>query len=185
MKLTTTPRPAKKKSQALQLRREGKIPAIIYARGKEGTPVAVDGNAFKRHLQQIKRGHLSTTRFQLEMEGGSKEAIIKEIQYHPTTYDVLHLDFEILEDDVPVNVKVPIVCSGVADCVGIKLGGTLRQVLRHLRVNCLPKDIPESFKVDITKMVMNDSKRLSDLKIPERVRPLARMEEVIITIVKR
>ncbi len=111
--------------------------------------------------------------------------ILKDIQYDPTNYSIIHLDFEELLDDVPVNVKVPIECTGVVDCTGVKLGGILRQVIRHLRVRCLPKDMPSFFQVDVKAMGIMDVKRLADLNIPQTVRPLADMNEVAVVIAKR
>jgi large subunit ribosomal protein L25 len=134
----------------------------------------------------MKPGRLSTTKFTLvDEKGQEKKCIVKEIQYHITTYEVIHLDFEELLDDVKVNVNIPIECVGVTDCQGIKLGGVLRQVIRSLRVECFPKDMPESFELDIRALALNDSKRLKDLNIAETVRPLADLNEVAVVIAKR
>jgi len=111
--------------------------------------------------------------------------ILKEIQYEPTTYDVIHLDFIELFEDHKINVKVPIECVGAAECPGVKLGGVLRQVIRSFPVSCLPKDMPEVFQMDVRTMGMRDSRRLSDLEIPETVRPLVDLHEVAVAIVKR
>jgi len=186
MKLQVSKRETDKKSVCKKLRREGKIPANIYSSGKEGETVSIDGNAFTKHVNAIQKGHLPTTVFTLVDENGKeRKAIVKEIQYHVTTYDVMHLDFEELHDDVRVNVKVPIQCTGVADCVGVKLGGVVRQVIRYIKVNCLSKAIPDSFKLKITSLSMGDSLRLSDIVFPEDVTPLADLNEVAVVIVKR
>lgn len=186
MKLNVTSRTAGKKSDAKQSRLIGKIPAIIYQRGKNSENILVDNKEYQTLIRQTKKGHLPTTRITLVSEDGKEtKAIIKEIQYHITTYDVLHLDFEELVDDVKVKVKIPIECTGVVDCVGIKLGGVLRQVIRHMRVQCLPKDMPESFTLDVQNLELNDSLRLNDLTIPSTIRPLMKLEEVAIVIAKR
>ncbi len=187
MKLTVSTRNSKKKSEAKQLRRKGNIPAVIYSNGNVGETIAIDGAEYKKHLNQVKKGHLATTVFTLvDSEGKERKAIIKDIQYHVTTYNILHLDFEELHDDSRLNVKVPIELTGVADCVGIKLGGVPRQVIRFLKVNCLPKDIPSSFKIDIRQLKMKEKKKLHDITIPEGVVPqAANMNEVVIVIAKR
>ena len=186
MKLTVSKRTHNKKSEAKVLRREGNIPAVIYSGGKEGEAISIKLSEYRHHLSQIKRGHLPTTIFTLvDEQGNERRAIVKDIQYHVTTYDVLHLDFEELQDDSLVNVKVPIEFIGAADCVGVKLGGVLRQVIRHLRVRCLPKDIPTSFGVDVKSLNMKDTKRLRDIVIPEGVRPMANMDEVVVVVAKR
>lgn len=186
MKLQYVSRSNEKKSESKVLRRNGKIPSVLYSRGKDSVPITVDDADFQAILRQIKSGRLPTTIFELEGEDkSSKKCIIKDIQYHPTTYNVLHLDFEELLDDVPVNLNVPIECTGVVDCVGIKLGGVLRQVIRYLKVSCLPKDIPSRFEVDIAKLGQRQSKRLRDIAIPAEVKPLADLNEVAVAIVKR
>lgn len=186
MKLQTTARSANKKSEVNRLRREGFIPAVLYVKGKEGEVFAIKNDEFKSYLRTIKSGHLPTTVFSLvDEKGKTRKAIIKDIQYNITNYEVIHLDFEELLDDEKVNVKVPIECVGMVDCVGIKLGGVLRQVIRHVRVRCLPKDMPTYFELDIKELGIKQSKRLSDLAIPANVRPLAALNEVVAVIVKR
>lgn len=180
------PRAANKKSENNSLRREGMIPAILYVKGKEGESIAINGTDFKAFLRGVRSGHLPTTIFILKNEQGQgRRAVIKDIQYEITTYEVTHLDFEELIDEQKVNVKIPIECIGVAECVGVKLGGVLRQVIRHVRVRCLPKDLPSYFELDVRELGLRQSKRLSDLTIPDTVRPLANLNEVAAVIVKR
>lgn len=186
MKLQILKRSAEKKSEANKLRREGLVPAVIYARGKSAENVAIKSNDFNALLRNVQPGHLSTQKFTLVDESGKeRQAIIKEIQYNVTNYQVIHLDFEELREKEPINVKVPIECTGVVDCIGIKLGGVLRQVIRTIRVRCLPNDIPSAFYLDIKNLGARESKRLSDLDIPNNIRPLANMNEVAVVIVKR
>lgn len=186
MKLKIFQRTSEKKSDAKKIRREGEIPAALYVRGKPTEAIKVDKDEFTSLLRQIKPGRLPTTKFTLNDENNKfRYAIIKDIQYNITDYSVIHLDFEELLDDVKVNVNVPIECAGVADCPGIKLGGTLRQVIRYLRVECLPKYMPEYFELDVKSLGIRDAKRLKDLEIPSEVRPLADLNEVSVVIAKR
>lgn len=186
MKLQTKPRAAAKKSETKRLRREGFIPTILYVRGKEGEALALQSKEFSAYLRHVQSGHLPTTVFTLvDEKGKERRALIKDIQYNITTYDVIHLDFEELIADENISVKVPIECIGAADCAGIKLGGVLRQVIRHLRVSCKPKDMPKQFELDVKDLALFQSKRLSDIKLPNTVRPLVNMNEVAAVIVKR
>ena len=186
MKLNMKVRPIEKKSDAKSLRREGSIPAVFYSQGKNSENVSVDKAEFEAVLRQVKPGHLATTKLTLVTEDGKeRQAIIKDIQYHVTTYNVVHLDFEELHSDIKVKVKVPIECTGAADCQGIKLGGVLRQVIRGLRVQCLPADMPDSFKLNISELRMSESKKLSDISIPASVKPLMDLNEVAVVITKR
>lgn len=186
MKLKLFKRDAVSKSEAKRLRREGKIPAVVYKHGSAGESIAIESSEFSAFLRKIQPGRLSTSVFNLVTEDGkSSRAIVKDIQYNPVNYNVIHLDFEELADDMKVNIKVPIEFTGVVDCVGVKLGGVLRQVIRQLRVRCLPKDIPEVFQLDVANLGQRESRRLSDLQIPNTVRPLADLKEVVVLIAKR
>jgi large subunit ribosomal protein L25 len=186
MKLQIRKRAADSKSEAKRLRREGYIPAVLYMKEKSGETLAVNANEFDSFLRHVKPGHLPTTIFTLVGDNGhERRVVIKDIQYAVTTYAVTHLDFEELIEDHKINVKVPIECTGQVDCVGIKLGGVLRQVIRHVRVRCFPKDLPSYFELDIRELGLKQSKRLKDLQIPEVVRPLADLNEVVAVIVKR
>ncbi len=185
MKLVATNRSKAKKSETKQIRRDGKIPVNFYAKGRPNLELAISSPEFSAILRQLKPGHLPTTVFSLEIEGKVRRAIIKDIQYKLTSYQVSHIDFEELVENVPVSVKVPIQCTGVADCAGIKLGGYLRQVIRHVLVECLPSHIPSEFVVDVKDLGIKQSKRLADITMPTGVRPLAKMDEVVVVIAKR
>lgn len=186
MKLQTVSRQANKKSEVNKLRREGFIPAVMYNKGKEGETLAIKSVEFGTFLRQVKSGHLPTTIFTLVDDNKrERRVIIKDIQYNITTYAVTHLDLEELLDDQKINVKVPIECIGAAECPGVKLGGVLRPVIRHIRVRCLPKDIPSYFELNVSSLGLKQSKRLKDLEIPETIRPLADLNEVAAVIVKR
>ncbi len=185
MELQVSQRDATRKCESKRLRREGQIPAVIYNRNQPGDTVSIDGDIFTAFLRKVKPGHLPTTIFTLKDGSNQRKAILKDIQYHPTSYSVIHLDFEELVDDVPVNIKVPVEFTGVADSAGIKLGGVLRPVLRHVKVNCLPQDIPTHFTLDVREMSIAENKKVRDLEIPNNVRSLVDSNQVIVVIAKR
>jgi large subunit ribosomal protein L25 len=186
MKLKTVKRTSERRNDAKKFRREGMVPAVLYVRGKPSETIAVDESELQSLLRSVQKGRLSTTKFALAVEGGgNRHAIIKDIQYHPTTYKVIHLDFEELLDDIKIKVNVPIEFTGVVDCIGIKLGGVLRQVIRSLKVQCLPKDMPEHLEMDIRAMAIKEARKLKDLNIPSSIKPLANLEEVCVVIAKR
>lgn len=185
-KLQVLERKAGKKSETKKLRRDGSIPAVMYVRGKESKSLTINRQDFEALLRKIEPRRLATTVLNLELEDGKKQrALIKEIQYHKVTYKPIHLDFEELAENTPISVNIPIECVGAIDCVGIKAGGLMRQVIRHVRVSCLPKDMPTVFELDIRNMNINDAKRLLDLEIPAGVKVLAKMDVVIVAIVKK
>ncbi len=185
MKLTIFSRQDNKRSATQKIRRDGNIPAILYGQGRPNEMISVQGDEFRAILRNLKSGLLATTIFELHDGKKHHKAIIKDVHYHPASYAIEHIDFALIADNVPVTVNVPINLAGAAECAGIKLGGFLRQVLRTLRVICLPKHIPQEFILDITKLEINQAFRLSDIAIPESVRPLAKMTEVAVVIAKK
>jgi large subunit ribosomal protein L25 len=185
MELTIYKRSDVKKGVTKRLRLLKNIPAIVYGEGKDNESIYLKKSDMEAVLRHIKKGNLSTTVFTLKDESNTFKAIVKEIQYHVTTYEIIHIDFIRLNDDKLVNVKVPIICTGAANCSGIKLGGVLRQVVRSLKVRCYPKNLPEEFYIDVSKLVLNDSVRLKQIQMPKGVTPLAQMEEVAVVIAKR
>lgn len=186
MELKMQQRQLNKKSENKRARREGLIPAVIYNQGKAGDSIFVENAGFSAFLRGLKPGHLPTTQLELiDGHGKKRRAIVKDIQYHPTTYNVLHLDFLELEKDAVVSVKVPIEFSGVPDCLGVKQGGILRQIIRYMRVRCAPQYLPHSFTLDVKDLGIGQVRRLKDIAMDQHVRPLDKLNEVAVAIAKR
>lgn len=185
MKLSVFPRAAEKKSDAKKLRRNGHVPSVLYGVGKTNQNVYFQLDEMQAILRKLRQGLLATTIFELHEGSVTHKAIIKEIQYHPATYAILHVDFALLSDHEPITVNIPIQMVGLADCVGVKLGGFARQVIRSMKVSCLPKDIPQEFQLDIRNLDVAQSMTLSQIAVPAHVRPLAKMNEVAVVIAKK
>ncbi len=184
MELAIFPRKRTTKGDLKKLRKEGAIPAILYSKGQKNEDLFVNAHDFRKILNETKKGRLATSVFTLK---GSKEkfsAIVKEIQYDVTSYEILHLDFEKLSEKDRVKVSVPVECVGEENCVGVKVGGILRQTIRSLRVSCLPRDIPQSFQLDVSGLELGQNKRVKDIELPKDVKPLAKMQEVIVLVTK-
>lgn len=186
MKLVVKPRVSRRKSDVKQIRRAGDIPAVMYSLKKESASLIVSGQEFGAAMRQVQSGYLPTTIFTLSDGVKECKAIVKEIQYHVTTYQVLHIDFEELVDDVAVTVKVPVNCIGSIDCIGVKLGGVVRQVARHVKVKCYPKHIPTKFDVDVKNANIGDSLRVKDLQgVQGGTTILAKDNDAVVVIAKR
>jgi len=186
MHLTVHKRKDLKKSSTSKIRREGNIPGVLYGKGKESQNIIINGDEFKAILRGLKSGLLATTILSVKGEGGHTfRAIVKDVHYHVADYSILHIDLTLLEDHQPVSINVPIQVVGAAECAGVKLGGFMRQVIRALKVSCLPKDIPQEFVLDVKDLSIAQSKRLSDIELPSSVRPLARMNEIAVVIAKK
>eukprot|EP01066_Platyproteum_vivax_P009852 Platyproteum_vivax@DN4366_c0_g1_i2.p2 len=185
MKLNVSKRAGGKKSELTQLRYAKDIPAVFYKPGQPSEKITINGSEFAAIIRSLKKGYLPTTIFEMELDGKKSRTIVKDIQYHPTTYCILHLDFQVLEDKTQVDVKVPVTFAGVAECVGVKLGGFVRQVIYHVKVRCLPKDIPSDFTLDIRSLSIGASLRVSDIEKNEAIRLMVPEKEIIVVIAKR
>lgn len=185
MKLSVEKRVTGKKGVTNQIRRDGNIPAIVYGVNQPAAAITVSGNEIKALLRNVKQGLLATTIFEIDVDGKSQKAVLKDIQYNVATYDVEHMDFILLNDEHPVTLNVPITLHGVADCAGVKLGGFLRQVIRSMKVSCLPKNIPQEFVIDVKDLSIAQSKMLADIPMPQGVSPLVKLNEVAVVIGKK
>lgn len=174
------------KNEAKRLRREGFIPFVMYSKTGKTVSGLLPKVEFDAVLRNMRSGFLPTTVFELKAEDGKvTKAIVKDIQYHPTSYAVIHLDFLELHADQEINVKIPVEYLNAADCVGVKAGGFIRTVLRHVKVNCLPKDLPTHFEIDVRDMDMRDLRRVNDIQLPAGVVSAHKHNDIVVTIVKR
>ncbi len=179
-------REGKVKSEINQLRRKGFIPFVLYSKDAATEIGAVPSSEMEAAMRSLRPGFLPTTVFTLKTASGKeRKVIVKEIQYKPTSYEVIHLDFLELVDGNKVEVKVPVEFLNSVDCIGVKLGGLLRHVLRHIKVSCLPKDIPSHFEIDIKDLDVHQSRKVKDVVVPQGVKFLANENDVVVAIVKR
>jgi large subunit ribosomal protein L25 len=186
MELTVYPRNEHKKGLTKQVRRDGNIPAIVYSTRLTSHSITVDGPAFHAQLRVMKKGHLPNTVFVLKDENNKRiRAVVKEIQYHKVTYDILHLDFQELVENSPIMLNIPVEMMGQAECIGVKAGGALRLIRRHVTVKCLPENIPTELVIHVQDMDMKDSRRVRDITAPAGVELMAKPQEVVATIAKR
>ena len=162
-----------------RLRTRGLIPGVLYGAKKEAVPVAVSPKEITSILRS-KTGE--NTLFDLEIGGSRRKVILKEFQVEPIKGSLLHADFYEVALDKTIEVKVHIEVTGVP--VGVKVeGGLLDFVTRELEIECLPSDIPEKITVDVSELGMNQSIRVSDLKIPEKVTMLSEPDLVVVHVV--
>jgi len=173
--LEAQPREAGTKNHARRVRREGKIPAVVYGAGKDSTPVIVD----PRHVLRILRsdsGH--NTIFDLAMNGSQTKAMIVDWQYEPIKGHLLHIDLKRIAMDKVLRVNVPIFLQGVP--AGVKNeGGILEQMLREVEIECLPADIPSHIDVDVTELTFGKVLRVEDLPHNEKMKFLTEANQPV------
>jgi large subunit ribosomal protein L25 len=149
-------------SASRQLRSSGSVPGVIYGHGSAGTSITVGQNALLEVLRHTGLIELTSA------SGDPRSAILKEVQRHPITGHVLHVDFQEVKADEIVQATVPI--EAVGEPAGARHGGLLEQVVHELDIECVPADLPESIEVDVSGMDLDDTIHVSDLPIPEGVK---------------
>ncbi|MGA7907833.1 MAG: 50S ribosomal protein L25 [Candidatus Sulfotelmatobacter sp.] len=153
-------REAGNKNAARRVRRDGKIPAVLYGAAKDSVAVSVDPRQVSRILRS-ESGH--NTIFDLALNGGENiKAMIVDWQYEPIKGKLLHIDLKRIAMDKALRVSVPILLKGEA--AGVKTeGGILEQILREVEIECLPGDIPSHIDADVSHLVFGTVLRVSDL----------------------
>jgi large subunit ribosomal protein L25 len=179
VQLTAQPRDGRGKAQARKLRREGRVPAVIYGHGDETRPLSLSAQELEKLLSSIS---VENTIIDLALEGGATTpALIREVQYHPARKLVLHVDFLQIHAGEKIHLEVPIRLHGTP--IGVREnGGILQEVLRELHVECLPRDIPEAIDLDIESLDVGDVIHVSDVSAPG-VKILNDPDIVLVTIV--
>jgi large subunit ribosomal protein L25 len=168
------------KEVAKKLRREGRVPAVVYGGHKEPVAITVDRKAVSELIQKSDHGIRSV--FLLKMAGTDQQrhAMIKEVTIDPVSRKMVHIDFVRVVMDEIVRVTIPVHLNGTA--IGVKEGGLLDFQVRELHVECLPNAIPDSVEVDVSPLGSHDYYRIKDLKLPEGVKVLDDPERVVVGV---
>jgi large subunit ribosomal protein L25 len=179
MNLKATPRETVGNGPSRVLRRDGKIPAILYGPNTEPLKLTID----QLELEPIfKSGAVSQKLLKLKIDGvaGTSNVMIKEMQKHPVSHNLLHLDLYQVTMDQKIKVMVPVVTTG--KCVGVEMGGMLQIIRRELEVLSLPDRIPENITVDVTDLDIGDSLHVEDLTLEDDVEIPADVNFTILTV---
>jgi large subunit ribosomal protein L25 len=156
------------KGAARTVRRQGRVPAVIYGAGEPALPIALDANQTK---QLIFAGHFLTTVFEIEVDGAKTRAIPRDYQLDPVKDFPVHVDFLRLAEGQRIKVEVPVHFINQEASPGLKRGGTLN-IVRHTVELEVPADaIPNSLDADLTGFNIGDSLHISAIELPENVRP--------------
>ena len=177
--LTVTPREGVGKSVARRLRRSGKTPGILYG-GPTPINIAVD----PREVFRIIHGHEGSTQLLRVTFAGSKDSrmvILRDLQLDPVSENLVHVDLQEVNMDKPIQVTVAL--RHVGEPVGVRdTQGILEMVLREVQVSCLPANIPEDIKADVSNLAIGDVLTVADLAVPEGVRVLTDRAQAVATV---
>ena len=177
--LTITKREGVGKGPAKRLRRDGRVPAILYG---GATPMSIA--VAPKDILRLIHGHEGSTQlFRIAFDGGTdaRMAIIRDLQFDPVTENLIHVDLQEVAMDRAIQVSVAL--PHVGESMGVKdSAGILEMVLREVRVSCLPGNIPEYLEADVTNLNIHDVFTVKDLKVPEGVRVLNDPNQAVVTV---
>ena len=162
---------------ARRLRREGKVPGVVYGGGEEPVAFQVDAKVLRQAL-----AHTGAV-LELRVDGGGgTPVVLKELARHPVSGATLHVDLLRVRLDQPIQATVVLELVGSENAPGVKEGGVLEQVTRELTIEALPNDIPDSLEHNVEELQIGDTVTLEALTAPTRVKLLDDPETVIATV---
>jgi large subunit ribosomal protein L25 len=154
------------KGASRRLRRQGKVPAIMYGGRRPPRALAFDHN---KVLQQLEHESFYSSILTIKVGDNSQAAILKDVQRHPSKRQILHMDMQRIVGDEKIRMHVPLHFVGENVAPGVKQGGTISRLMTDVEVSCLPKDLPEYLEVDISGLELDEMLYLSDVKAPDGV----------------
>ncbi len=156
LKITGQKRESLGKKESKKLREQGLVPGVVY--GKDEVIHLTVPSADLRHVIYTPSVYL----VELDLDGQSVLVMVQDVQWHPVEEQIMHIDFLKIEENVPVKIGIPVELTGLAR--GIKAGGKIKFNMRKLRVKALAKDLPDTIKIDVTKLGIGDSIKVEQLK---------------------
>ena len=143
--------------ESKKIRKNGFIPAVLYYAGEKNIHIYIEKSVLFHALQSSQRI------YEIDQNNEKQYVMIKEIQYHPVTDEIIHIDLMRVRRSEKMTIAVPLVLTG--DPVGVKEGGILSQSLNQVEISCYPTDIPENIELNIEDLELNSAKSIGDLEI--------------------
>lgn len=169
------------KTGSNQVRKEGKIPAVIYGKGEESIPLIIDPVELKESLDTTSGRN---TLLDIEIESDGKKinrlSLLKDIQIDYLTQKPIHLDFQVISTQEKIAVNIPIKLTGRAQ--GIKEGGILEQNIRDINIECLPENIPDFIEFDISELQLGGVVHIRDIELPEGIETLVSPDSLVASV---
>jgi large subunit ribosomal protein L25 len=166
------------KNASRRLRKQGLIPAVLYGEGEATIPLVLQK---KDVILILKSDAGENTIFKVAFDSKAQDAMFKDVQIDVSTDELIHADLIQISMDKAIRVNVPVLLQG--DPVGVKTeGGFVDFMTREIEVECLPKDIPENIKIDISPLHLHQSLKVGDIAVPEGVRLINDPSSVVVVI---
>jgi large subunit ribosomal protein L25 len=169
--ITATARSDKGKGASRRLRRADQVPGIVYGAGREPQTIAIEQNSL---LLLLKNESFYTQILDLTIGDQKENVILRDLQRHPFKPKILHIDLQRISATEKIDMRIPLHFIGGELSPGVKIaGGLISHLMSDITVRCLPKDLPEFIEVDLSKLEINQTVRLSDLKLPSGIEIVA------------
>ncbi len=162
--LSAEPRERAGKGASRALRREGRVPAVIYGNNEEPLAIHLEERAL---MKQLNTGHFMNAIVMIEAGGQTARTLPKDVQFHPVTDRPIHVDFLRVGENSTVTVAVPIRFTGDEESPGLKRGGVLNTVRHELELVCDAGNIPDEVEVNLAGLDLGDSLHISAVALPE------------------
>jgi len=161
------PRHDRGKGASRRLRRDGRIPAVIYGGHKDAVAVQVAHNdVLLRTAHEAFYSHILT----LKVGGTAEKVVLKDMQRHPYKPFIMHMDFLRVSETEEITMRVPLHFLNEERCVGVKqFGGVISHLISDVEVNCLPQDLPEYIELDLEPLNIGDTIHLGEINLPKGV----------------
>jgi large subunit ribosomal protein L25 len=169
------------KGVARQVRREGRIPAIIYGGNQSDAPImlSLSQNEFNRVYQ---RGRLKSKLVEVILNGKPVLVIPREIETHPVTDNPMHVDFQRIVTGSLIKAEIPVKLTNEDKCIGVKSGGVLNIVHHSISLMCPAEKLPEFITIDVGTLDIGASIHINDIQLPEGAKPLERSNFTIVSV---
>ena len=150
-----------------RLRHAGKTPGVLYGGDKEATSLEIDS---KELFMQFRHEAFHASILTLNLAGKKEAVILRDFQMHPVRNNIVHIDFQRINENEKISVKVPFHFINEETAPGVKLeGGLISHIMTEIDISCLPKDLPQYIEIDMSALSIGDSIHLSEVKVPEGV----------------
>jgi large subunit ribosomal protein L25 len=167
IEVTANPRSVQGTGASRRLRREGKVPGILYGADKPAQAIELDHNSLYLQMRQ-EAFHASI--LTMSLQGGKDRVLLRNVQMHPWKPQVLHVDFQRVSANQKIHMRVPLHFKNADIAPGVKVGGGIvAHVMSDIDISCLPDDLPEFIEVDLANLQLGNSIHLAELTFPKGV----------------
>ena len=163
-----------------RLRNSGRTPGIIYGAAAEPQLIEVDHNSL---WYALKKEAFHASVLELDLDGAKSQVLLRDVQYHPYKQLVLHIDFQRVDANTALTMKVPVHFSGAEESPAVKIDKCLvTPVVTEIQVICMPKDLPEFIAVDLSKLEKGSTIHLKDIALPKGVKLAAQTNPALVSV---